>query len=234
VLDLASVPETATAELGKSVVFFQTVVAVRQLSRLSDIAPWTGGDRLNVGSTPYCSGNFNIVKAGTEYLFTAGHCGNNSFSNNGTVIGATAQSELYDFGWDDQIVAFSASVGGAPLVWTGAVTSSTYSAVKSSASAAIGSTICFSGSFSGENCTGVVSARDICYRFSDGITTCHLSKATGTGLSQGGDSGGPVYKYVSGGVAAAGMIIGGDSTTVAYYHELPALLGHWGATLQMS
>lgn len=234
VLDLAAVPETATSELGPSVVFFQTVRAVRQLSRLSDIAPWSGGDRLNVGTTPYCSGNFNVVKAGVEYLFTAGHCGSNTFSNNGSVIGTTTQRELYENGWDDQIVGFQATVGGAPLAWTGPVSSNTYAAVKASASAAIGSELCFAGSFTGENCTAVVAARDICYRFVDGMTTCHLSKATGSGLSQLGDSGGTIYRYVTGGVAAAGMIIGGDGASTTYYHEIPALLGHWGATLQTS
>jgi hypothetical protein len=64
-----------------------------------------------------------------------------------------------------------------------------------------GATVCADGSFTGENCRGVVDATNLCANIVDGTTTlrvCGLDSAhssDGSRLVQPGDSGGPVYSY---------------------------------------
>ena len=83
----------------------------------------------------------------------------------------------------------------------------------------IGAPFCTDGSFTGENCKGVVDSANICANVLDNGTTirvCNLisgHSTDGSRLVQHGDSGGPVYARVTGGVARSGIISAGNVDT---------------------
>ena len=244
VLDLRQVTAGTEESLRGRVQFYEVSQGSRAYTRLSDAVPWYGGLRIYNGATTIsCSGDFNVVRGTSEYLLSAGHCTGGgaatTWTNNAVSVGSTFQWEVANNGWDDQIISFTSGLGGSPNVFVGSNASGVTAVVKSAVGVPVGGALCFAGSFTGENCTGLVGARNACHTFSDGITTCNLAIATSTNgmaLFSSGDSGGTVYKNVSGGVSAAGMIIGtgldGSGSMQYYYHEVPALLAHWGATLQ--
>jgi hypothetical protein len=93
----------------------------------------------------------------------------------------------------------------------------------------IGLTVCFDGSFTGENCHAVVQALDQ-QVIVNGVTDYHTEKVTsnnGSVLGQKGDSGGPVFADDGfGGLTAYGNITAGTGTTEWYTditYELNAL-----------
>ncbi len=240
VTDPRSVPPQALQALaatGNSPQFYASERGTRLYGRLADSVPWFGGIRLyNSSSGTACSANFMIKRSGIEYAFSAGHCGSRIWTNNGIEVGATHQRELSQNGWDNQIIGFADPSGGSPSAFTGCNSCSTSQPVKASTAVASGGALCFAGSYTAENCTARVGVRNTCQIFVDGVTTCHLSVATstdGSTLAQGGDSGGTIYKSVSGGVAAAGMIVG-FAVGSYYYHEMPDLSSHWGASMQVN
>lgn len=79
-----------------------------------------------------------------------------------------------------------------------------------------GQKFCADGSFTGENCNGVVDGVDVCAHVGLGSTTINVCdlisghSSNGSRLVQHGDSGGPVYVTVPGGVARSGIISAGN------------------------
>ena len=190
-------------------------------TRLIDSPPWYGGNRINLSTGGFCTSGFSVreVATGTTGIITAGHCGvvGTVARNNNVVVGTFVQrsngQEL-----DGALITGSTYSG---RVFGGAVDPGTVRRVTAELHPFNGESLCLSGSVTGENCTGIIAAQDICVAFTDGITRCHLGRITSsnnTRLTQGGDSGGPAYQLKSDGtVWAYGLIIGGPSSgTTAY------------------
>jgi hypothetical protein len=101
---------------------------------------------------------------------------------------------------------------------------------------AVGSSVCADGSYTGEVCSVKVQSVDICTTFSDGVTTCHLTKAhrSAINVSVSGDSGGPVYGGTSGSETyIAGTIVGGaESNTTVYYQKIDSIDSAFGLAIK--
>lgn len=190
-------------------------------TRLVDSAPWYGGSRINLSTGGFCTTGFSVrqINTGTTGIITAGHCGvvGTVARNNNVVVGTFVQrsngQEL-----DGALITGSTYSG---RVFGGAVDPGTVRRVTAELHPFNGESLCLSGSVTGENCTGIIAAQDICVTFTDGITRCHLGRITSsnnTRLTQGGDSGGPAYQLRPDGTAwAYGLIIGGPASgTTAY------------------
>ena len=152
---------------------------------------------------------------GLQYLVTASHC----FSLNDSVynysvtiplgttnaIGYVAAIDLRNGYYDAELVRASASA----YTFTGPTNTASKSTFTGYGNPVAGALVCTSGAFEGENCLHIIS-----------VNACLTSSTTGLGrtlcgenyyyssnvqsIGQG-DSGGPVYSYVSGGVQAMGL-----------------------------
>jgi hypothetical protein len=147
--------------------------------------------------------------------------------NHNNAVGTVTGHRLSNHGVDSAQIVGQSYEG---FVYTGAVGSSTASAVKGFWRPVTNETICNDGAKSGERC-GKSGPRDHCVvRTIDGASlwTCHVSDVTSTTyVNQFGDSGGPVIKRNPDGVYAVGTVVGGanqESTgyfKTMHYHELP-------------
>lgn len=203
-------------------------------TRLDDSSPWFGGIRINKAGGTYCSTGFPVQRGGARYLSTAGHCGpiGTTFTNSGTTVGSTALISYSTNGIDTALIS-SSSVGA--RVYTSCPTCSTSQPVKGSRLPSAGSFVCFSGSVTGEECGVTVGEANRCVNFTNVLDTCGLTRGTKFDplriISQGGDSGGPVYSYSSGGISAVGSIVGSCGTGCGWYLPIGRTTGAFGASL---
>jgi hypothetical protein len=174
-----------------------------QDSRTDDSAPWFGGDLISYtfdGGSWICTSGFDFGGS----MSTAGHCGSDptAFYNGGVYVGTTHTMQWGNGRIDMQLMNGSTYL---PSIWAGTVAAP----VSGSGGVAIGGTYCTDGAMTGQNCTAVVEAVDVCSEENDDGTTvdvCDLDKAyssNNTSLIQGGDSGGPVYTAASTGAPFA-------------------------------
>jgi hypothetical protein len=121
-----------------------------------------------------------------------------------------------------------------PTVWTS--NNSTAAVINWDANW-VGKSICTDGSFTYQNCTGVVDKNNFCIVVGSVLYDCHLVEAyssNGSTLGQQGDSGGPVYDYSGSGVKVAGFITGGPCTntcSTAWYTDYSALASELGVII---
>ena len=152
-------------------------------------------------------------------------------TNDGSTYGKVAERRFAERGPDAALVA---SAFG-PRMYVGGSGSDTTRAVKGARTPRKGAAVCTSGAATGDTCAAVRRQSDICVRFGDGITTCHLTRAVstdGSPLVEPGDSGGPVY---TGRTYAVGMAVGGNEDgTELLYHPVGYLLHLWHARLLTS
>jgi len=140
-----------------------------------------------------CSLGFNVVKGGTYYFLTAGHCGKvaktwYSNSSHSTLIGPTID---YSFpGNDYALVRYD----NASLSHPGGYTA---------ANAVVGETVTRKGSTTGVH-SGRVTALNVTVRYSGGGRVSGLIQTTV--CAEPGDSGGPLYD----GSKALGLTSGGS------------------------
>jgi hypothetical protein len=134
-------------------------------------------------------------------------------------------------------------------MYTGAWNSSTKILVKNWATNNIGDSVCQSGATSGARC-GVIRQDAVQV---PGLTGSFYIRAEANSgwLSAGGDSGGPWYRSVTGGVQARGIHHGGDTvvacgtidpeaqalgatcTRFSVYVPISVVLSHTGTTLEV-
>ncbi|TCM37279.1 S1 family peptidase [Kribbella sp. VKM Ac-2568] len=152
----------------------------------------SAGDAI-YGGQYRCSLGFNVVKGGTYYFLTAGHCGKvaNTWytnSNHSTLIGPTID---YSFpGNDYALVRYD----NASLSHPGGFTA---------ANAFVGETVTRKGSTTGTH-NGKVTALNVTVRYSGGGRVGGLIQTTV--CAEPGDSGGPLYD----GTKALGLTSGGS------------------------
>lgn len=227
----------AKERFGSSVELFETEATERTASRLHDTQPFWGGspitDRISL-----CSSGFTVFNQvnGQRGMLTAGHCGalDATMLHDGQFFGTLTARTLVNNSFDRGVV-LGASYD--PLIWTGSFppqgpfNSTSAEFVVSFRLVTKGQSICLDGSQHGEVCGVTVGDQDICRNFpnSSPANTCHLTVAqkSGSFIVGGGDSGGPAFVRVTGGVSAVGIIVAQQTgnPSVALIHEMRFALG---------
>ncbi|BCJ34613.1 serine protease [Actinocatenispora thailandica] len=166
-----------------------------------------------------CSLGFNVVKGGTYYFLTAGHCGKvadtwYSDSRHSTLIGPTIG---YTFpGHDYALVRYDNSSLSHPGGFT-------------AANAYVGESVKRTGSTSGTH-SGTVTALDVTVHYSGGGGTVRGLIQT-TVCAEPGDSGGPMYDGSKGlGITSGGS---GDCSSggTTFFQPLPQAASAYGVTV---
>ncbi|MGW4692456.1 S1 family peptidase [Kitasatospora cineracea] len=165
-----------------------------------------------------CSLGFNVVKGGTYYFLTAGHCGNIAstwYTNSGqsTVAGTTAGSSFP--GNDYALVRYTNTSLSHPGGYT-------------AANAYVGEAVKRTGSTTGTH-SGKVTALNATVRYSDGGTVSGLIQTTV--CAEGGDSGGPLYD----GTKALGLTSGGSGNCTTggttFFQPVTEALSAYGVSI---
>jgi hypothetical protein len=238
------------AAVARSTVTFETRAPVEKASRPNDAPPWKGGSR-TVQAGQACSTGFAVLVGSAGRLLSANHCdpGANAVVRDGAgqsiAPGGTSVAGIPSL--DSQLIDPSASPATTPRVYTGAWNSSTTAVVKSWARNYIGQRVCTSGATSGQHC-GTITDDATSLPWAEGNFYIE-AKAAGSGVMVArGDSGGPVFATVTGGVQARGVILG-QSVKVpcgatnpdvtpscgnyVVYAPISVLLDAWGVRLEV-
>ncbi|WP_143467198.1 hypothetical protein [Lentzea kentuckyensis] len=183
-------------------------------SRPNDAAPWKGGARIVHGGSGACTSGFAVLKGSTGKLITARHCdpGANAAVTDGAgqQIAPGGASVAGIPAVDSLMIDPSASPATTPKVYRGAWNSNTTSTVKNYASNWPGDPVCNSSSSTGEHCGEVYDdSQNISF---GGVTVNVIQVKATSGIMGGqGDSGGPMFKKLSNGVQARGILLGPDT-----------------------
>ncbi|MEV1168681.1 S1 family peptidase [Nonomuraea sp. NPDC049784] len=179
-----------------------------------------------VGGAPYyigssrCSVGFSVTKGSTPGFVTAGHCrlaGSRTTNPTGTFQGASFPGNDY---------AWVAAPGNTPQPWVRGSGGSTV-IVRGSTQAAVGSSICRSGSTTGWRC-GTIQQHNATVTYSQGTVT-GLTRTSA--CAEPGDSGG---SFISGN-QAQGVTSGGSGNCTSggttYHQPVNEILSVYGLTL---
>jgi streptogrisin D len=193
-------------------------------TRLDDLSPWNGGDRIVNRDSPrgwyQCTSGFGVNQNGKYYLVTAGHCahasGDRYYDAAGEYIGTSCgeNSTL-----DIQVICapgYFRMFDGTP--WT-----SNYKLVLGWGYHVVNEYLCHSGATSGTVCNLKTIGGDyqVWGTDSDGDSFWFkgLIKAVqvdGATAGQPGDSGGPVFTLMGTGVRAKGTISAGGGSELLF------------------
>ncbi|MFB7513833.1 S1 family peptidase [Streptomyces sp. NPDC056144] len=183
-------------------------------SRTNDAPPWKGGIRTS-NNDGLCSTGFAVLAGSTGKLLSASHC---DFTGNlavrdgaGQTIAPGSASVAVIESIDSMLIDPSDSPATTPSVFRGGYASTTTSLVKGWASNWPGDPVCSSGATTGEHCGTVYDDSDV-YVNEHGVRIGVIQVAAPAGQIMGGhgDSGGPMFKTVTGGVQARGILISAD------------------------
>ncbi|MER5932092.1 hypothetical protein [Streptomyces sp. NPDC002054] len=186
------------------------------LSRGNDAPPWKGGIRTVHGGS-LCSTGFAVLAGSTGKLLSASHCdrsGNLAVRDGaGQTIAPGGTSVATIDSIDSMLIDPSTSPATTPRIFRGSHSSTSTSLVKSWYSNWPGDPVCSSGASTGEHCGTVYDDSDV-YVDENGVRVGVVQVAAPAGKIMGGqgDSGGPMFKTVSGGVQARGILISADIT----------------------
>ncbi|WP_432138540.1 MULTISPECIES: S1 family peptidase [unclassified Streptomyces] len=190
-----------------------------RIRRVSGVfAPLLSAGDAVYGGRYRCSLGFNVVKGGTYYFLTAGHCGKSAktwFTDpaHTTLVGPTV---AYSFPGDDYaLVRYDNTALGHPGGYT-------------AADAYVGERVTRDGSTTGVH-SGTVTALDVTVRYQGGGTVHGLIQTTV--CAEPGDSGGPLYD----GSKAIGITSGGSgdcrSGGTTFFQPVTEALGDYGVSL---
>ncbi|WP_369387928.1 hypothetical protein AB5J72_10190 [Streptomyces sp. CG1] len=207
---------------------------VSPANRLLDFNPWYGGDRIvriDGNNVIQCTAGIaysDPYYAPTQMLY-AGHCAPKGYGwKQGYYDGAFHYSsslnghfgvtgwQTFNGGYTD--AALITGDQGAQYAWDIYVNGSTYWHQSGYAYNQAGNGFCSDGSFTQENCHGVVQSCGNRVQYSDGTVAydmCIGQSNDGSRLSQHGDSGGPI---ISGSpMVARGIISGGNEGNTIFF-----------------
>jgi len=229
-------------------------------NRNNDASPWKGGIRMkhkNSGFTSMCTSGFAVIKNGTGRLLGARHCdttGNSVVRDGGgdKISDGGAQVQR-DGVIDSLLIDPIASPATTPKIYRGSYNSSTKSTVKNWYSNWPGDPVCSSGASTGEHCGTVYDDNQDIYFNGFWVNVIQVNAPSGSIMGGEGDSGASMFKKVSGGVQARGVLLGPDSdhneTTNCgtvnpdvgsiecsrwiNYVPISTILNRWGATLEV-
>jgi hypothetical protein len=225
-------------------------------SRPNDAAPWKGGARIYTGESG-CTSGFAVIKGGTGRLLTARHCDTSAnasvvdgvgdlISGGGAAVSAIAST-------DSLLIDPSASPATVARIYRGAHNSNSYSTVKNWYSNWPGDPVCSSGASTGEHCGTVYDDSQNVMVNGVWVNVVQVSAPAGGIMGGQGDSGGPMFKKLSNGVQARGILLGPDGdyaeTTACgsvapdavgircsrylSYVPISTILNAWGASLEV-
>lgn len=166
-------------------------------TRLNDNNYHLGGARITnfwVGSR--CTSGFSVQKGEAQGTMFAAHCGSVGdfwVTTEGLTAWNYGTTESRQTAFDGAIMASNFSQ---PYVWFGPYDASGVGAISGSAVPAVGSEICYSGSFSGTVCGNVVTAKDVYTNLGGDLTSVRsivTLNSAGLPAAGNGDSGGPGY-----------------------------------------
>ncbi|MFI8422276.1 hypothetical protein [Streptomyces sp. NPDC085479] len=184
-------------------------------ARGNDAPPWKGGIRTIHGGSA-CSSGFAVLSGSAGRLLSAGHCdtsGNGSVHDGGgQQIAPGAASVAYVKGIDSLLIDPASSPATAPRIYRGGYAATSTSLVKSWASNWPGDPVCSSGASTGEHCGTVYDDGDVVSINGASVGVIQVSAPAGSIMGGQGDSGGPMFKKVTGGVQARGILLGPDNT----------------------
>lgn len=191
------------------------------------LADLRGGDAYNIGNSSRCSVGFPVTKGTQQGFVTAGHCGDpGNTTSAGGVAQGTFQGSSFpgnDYAW----VLANSNWVATPKVNNyagGTVT------VAGSTQAAVGSSVCRSGSTTGWHC-GTIQQYNASVTYPEGTIT-GLGRTTV--CAEPGDSGG---SYISGS-QAQGVTSGGSGNCTSggetYFQPVNEILQVYGLTLKTS
>lgn len=197
---------------------------LHRLSRGIDAAPHKGGAYMenHTHAYPECSTGFAVKDAaGTKFMVTAGHCGQNGDSmwTGSPVISFGTIFNKAPFPYYDMTLIHNGLYTG--QIYTGGTTG-TVTAVKDAHNPSVGSTsYCTSGWATNETCGHHVISLTAKY-CNDAGTQCTQSVIAlqDGSLPDGGDSGGPVYNFVtSAGVTIRGVLFAKEDSSGTIFAE---------------
>jgi hypothetical protein len=190
---------------------------VNLASRTNDASPWSGGARIVMSNGGLCSTGFSVLIGGYGRLLTANHCdpsGDRTVrSGGGTIIAYGSGVSTYP-SIDSNSIDPRQSPATAEKIYTGHWASTSRSTVKNWASNNNGDYVCSGGATTGTHC-GTIIDDSVGW---PGLSGGWYVKARGNGsyMAGQGDSGGPIYRGVTGGAQARGTLIGGYGYSEAY------------------
>jgi len=187
-------------------------------------ADLVGGEAIYAAAGGRCSVGFSARSAGATYVITAGHCteiGGNWQGVNRTTIGPVAATA---FPGDD----FGAIRVNSTATWNPTPRVAGTRSVRGSTAAAVGASICRSGSTTGYRC-GTLQAKNATVNYGGGDVVNGLTRTSA--CAEPGDSGG---SYVAG-RQAQGVLSGGSgdcrSGGTTFYQPVNEILSRYGLTL---
>ncbi|MET9735389.1 S1 family peptidase [Streptomyces sp. NPDC006458] len=218
---------------GQVVLTADSTVSAAEIARIEKAA---GADAVEVRRTPgvfrpllsagdaiygggyRCSLGFNVVKGGTYYFLTAGHCGKSvktwyTDSAHRTLVGPTVGADFP--GNDYALVRYDNTALSHPGGY-------------SAATAYVGENVKRTGSTTGTH-SGTVTALNVSVRYQGGGTVHGMIQTTV--CAEPGDSGGPLYD----GTKALGLTSGGSgdcrSGGTTFYQPVPEALSAYGVSV---
>jgi hypothetical protein len=189
-------------------------------SRQNDSSPWKGGGATRHGSAG-CSSGYAVLSGSAGRLLSARHC--DPSANLAVKDGADQQiapggsSVSGKASVDSLLIDPTASPATTPKVYVGGYASSTQATVKNWYSNWPGDPVCASGAARGTHCGTIYDDNDTYYIGGTYVGVIQVKAPSGSIMAGHGDSGGPVYKSVSGGVQARGIVLGPDTDHAETY-----------------
>jgi streptogrisin C len=221
----ASEPAKARGFVAAAGVDRDLVRVVESAERPRPLYDLRGGDAYYMGSGGRCSVGFSVTKGSQQGFATAGHCGRTGTSVSGynQVALGTFQGSSFP-GNDHAWVAANGNWTATPYVKTSSGTVQ----VAGSTQAAVGASICRSGSTTGWHC-GTIQQHNTSVTYPEGTIT---GVTRTTVCAEPGDSGG---SYISGN-QAQGVTSGGSGNCrtggTTYHQPVNEILSVYGLTLK--
>lgn len=174
-------------------------------SRTNDVAPWKGGGRIRQGSHG-CTTGFDVLDGTAGRIVTAAHCDPEQTHVVQDGVGdaiAPASGTAFKTNIDSESIDPTVSPATIARIFTGAWNSSTVATVKNWASNWKGDTVCMGGATTGAHC-GTITDDAVTVPGLEGSWYIRARYTPGTWAGNG-DSGGSMYRNITGGVQARGI-----------------------------
>ncbi|GAA2454679.1 alpha-lytic protease prodomain-containing protein [Streptomyces macrosporus] len=223
----ASKPSAAESLTAAAGVDRDLVRVVKSAERPRPLYDLRGGDAYYMGGGGRCSVGFPVTRGSTQGFATAGHCGRTGTTVSGynqVALGAFQGSSFpgNDYAW----VAANGNWTATPYVKTSSGTVQ----VTGSTQAAVGASVCRSGSTTGWHC-GTIQQHNTSVTYPEGTIT---GVTRTTVCAEPGDSGG---SYISGN-QAQGVTSGGSGNCrtggTTYHQPINEILSVYGLMLKTS
>lgn len=250
----------ATAGFDEVMVEYGVAASEGYAQRNNDAPAWKGGIRMRhmtSSGVARCTSGFAVIKNGTGRLLGARHCntpGNAKVRDgNGDLISEGGTYVQERAAVDSLLIDPKASPATTPKIYRGGYASSTLSTVKNWYSNWPGDPVCSSGASTGEHCGTVYDDNQNIYFNGAWVNVIQVKAPSGSIMGGQGDSGASMFKKITGGVQARGVLLGPDAdyaettkcgtvnpdvgsircSRFINYVPISTILNKWGASLEV-